>query len=271
MRKKNTICDPLGSPLVITKAGLIPSIAKQYKYLAFGETNYESGTYSDNHKFTGKELDGSGLYYFGARYYDRSLGRWLVPEPKSSPSDLRLNDPQSFNSYVYCTNNPLRYVDPDGRRVFWKGTTKVATEKEKYKESLEILILSIEQEGLTLPFYYKRGFWDFARKGQQSGGLGSQWFGPTIKGVNVKYPQLMMNIGASNKRIQGVGVEAVDKTEKGKDILQITAGYGYKLWVIKLTGTKEGLNKILKERGYEITYDERYDSYSIEKIEREAE
>ena len=30
-----------------------------------------------NYKFTGKELDGSGLYYFGARYYDKSLGRFL--------------------------------------------------------------------------------------------------------------------------------------------------------------------------------------------------
>ncbi len=265
--------DPLGSPLVITmEEGPLARIVKQYKYRAFGELKYESGIYYDNHKFTGKEEDGTGLYYYGARYYDKSLGRWISPDPASYPSDLRLNDPQSFNPYVYCRNNPLKYVDPDGRRIFWKGTTKVPTEAEKYEESLEILILSIEQEGLTLPFYHKREFWDFAMKGQQSGGLGSQWFGPTIKGVKKgKIPQLMINIGASNKPIQGVGMEVVDKTEEGEDILQITAGYGYKLWVIKLHGTREQLNEILKEKGYEITYDERYDDYSIEKIEREVE
>lgn len=113
--------DPLGSPLVITTSGLPPSIRKQYKYRAFGELKYESGTYYDNHKFTGKEEDGSGLYYFGARYYDKSLGRWITPDPKSLPSDLRLKHPQSLNPYVYCWNNPLRRIDKDGKEAFSLG------------------------------------------------------------------------------------------------------------------------------------------------------
>jgi len=206
-----------------------PEVVKKYKYMAFGELKCDSGKYYDNHKFTGKEEDGTLLYYFGARYYDKSLGRWITTDPKSLPSDLRLNDPQSFNPYVYCRNNPLKYIDPDGQRIFWKGTTKVPTEAEKYEESLEILILSIEQEGLTLPFYYKRGFWDFARKGQQSAGFRPQEFGPKIKGASgIEYSLLSVNFGASYKPIQGVGVGVVDKTEEGQDILQITAGYGYK-------------------------------------------
>ena len=57
------------------------------------------------------------MYYYGARYYDKSLGRWLVADPKSSPSDLRLNQPQSLNPYVYCWNNPLRRIDKDGKVV----------------------------------------------------------------------------------------------------------------------------------------------------------
>jgi len=40
---------------------------------------------------------------------------------------------------------------------------------------------------------------------------------------------------------------------------------------MKLTGKREGLNEIIEEGGYEIIYDERYDDYSIEKIEREVE
>ncbi|MCK4234690.1 RHS repeat-associated core domain-containing protein, partial [candidate division WOR-3 bacterium] len=266
--------DPLGSPLVITKDWIIPSIAKEYKYKAFGEMKYESGTYDNTHKFTGKEEDGSGLYYFGARYYDKSLGRWISPDPASYPSDLRLNDPQSFNPYVYCRNNPIKYIDPDGRRIFWKGTTIVPTEAEKYEESLEILILSIEQEGLTLPFYYKRGFWDFSRKGQQSGGLAPQYFGPKTKSTSgLEYSLLSVNFGACRIPIQGtILIDNISgKTEEGEDILRLEAGYGDQLWTIQLTGTKEKLNEILREEGYEITYDERYDDYNLEKIERETE
>ena len=51
-----------------------------------------------------------GLYYYGARYYDPTLGRFIqpdsiVPEP---------GNPQSLNRYAYVNNNPLRYTDPSG-------------------------------------------------------------------------------------------------------------------------------------------------------------
>jgi RHS repeat-associated protein len=55
-------------------------------------------------------LDSTGLYYYGARYYDANIGRFIsadtiVPHP---------SDPQSLNRYSYCRNNPLRYTDPSG-------------------------------------------------------------------------------------------------------------------------------------------------------------
>ncbi len=89
-----------------------PEVVKKYKYMAFGELKCDSGKYYDNHKFTGKEEDGTLLYYFGARYYDKSIGRWISPDPALYLSDLNLNDPQTLNPYVYCTNNPLKYIDP---------------------------------------------------------------------------------------------------------------------------------------------------------------
>lgn len=63
-------------------------------------------------KFTGQRLDGTGLYHYGARYYDASIGRFIsadtiVPNPAN---------PQSFNRYSYCLNNPLRYVDSTGHQ-----------------------------------------------------------------------------------------------------------------------------------------------------------
>jgi len=111
--------DPVGSPLVITwqnEDSDTPEVVKKYKYRAFGELKYESGIYYDNHKFTGKEEDGTGLYYFGARYYDKSLGRWITPDPALSrtPPAKYFGNPQSLNPYVYCCNNPLRNIDIEG-------------------------------------------------------------------------------------------------------------------------------------------------------------
>ena len=78
------------------------------KYFPFGATR--SGSVSTDKQFTGQRLDCSGLYYYGARYYDAEIGRFIsadtvVPDP--------LN-PQSLNRYSYCLNNPLKYNDPSG-------------------------------------------------------------------------------------------------------------------------------------------------------------
>jgi RHS repeat-associated protein len=81
------------------------------KYFSFGATR--SGTVTTARKFTGQRLDNTGLYYYGARYYDPTIGRFisadtLVPSPV---------DPQSLNRYSYCLNNPLKYTDPSGHVV----------------------------------------------------------------------------------------------------------------------------------------------------------
>jgi RHS repeat-associated protein len=53
----------------------------------------------------------TGLYYYNARYYDPQLGRFTQPD--TTIPDL--SNPQSYNRYSYCVNDPLRYTDPDGR------------------------------------------------------------------------------------------------------------------------------------------------------------
>jgi RHS repeat-associated protein len=64
--------------------------------------------------FTGKERDTeSGNDYFEARYFGSSMGRFLSPDPMG-PWVADVNDPQSWNFYVYGRNNPLINVDPTG-------------------------------------------------------------------------------------------------------------------------------------------------------------
>ncbi len=56
-------------------------------------------------RFTGKEYDEeTGLYYYGARYLDPKRGRWMSSDPAMD----------GMNWYGYCSNNPLKYVDPTG-------------------------------------------------------------------------------------------------------------------------------------------------------------
>jgi RHS repeat-associated protein len=67
--------------------------------------------------FTGQRLDSTGLYYYGARYYDAGMGRFISPDTIiPNPAN-----PQSFNRYSYCLNNPLKYMDPTGNWVEING------------------------------------------------------------------------------------------------------------------------------------------------------
>jgi RHS repeat-associated protein len=77
----------------------------------FTHTNFPiSASFADNHTFSAKERDTeTGLSYFGARYYSSDLSIWLSVDPMSGKYP-------SFSPYVYCANNPVKLVDPDGRQ-----------------------------------------------------------------------------------------------------------------------------------------------------------
>jgi RHS repeat-associated protein len=64
--------------------------------------------------YTGKERDGeTGLDYFGARYMSAAQGRFTGPDPLARSASPPL--PQTWNRYSYALNNPLKYIDPDGK------------------------------------------------------------------------------------------------------------------------------------------------------------
>ncbi len=78
-------------------------------YEPFGDSLHTSG--EERYTYTGKELDAStGLYYYGARYYDSSLGRFISSDPLSG----NLYNSQRLNRYTYVMNNPMVYTDPTG-------------------------------------------------------------------------------------------------------------------------------------------------------------
>ena len=91
--------------------------------LPFGETMYEQmdRTCDNPFKFNAKELDDdTGLYYYGARYYNPRLSIWYGVDP------LGEKYPE-WSPYVYTLNNPIAYVDPDGKApldIIFRGSDK---------------------------------------------------------------------------------------------------------------------------------------------------
>jgi len=77
-------------------------------YYAFGATLRSTGTIPTDRRFTDQQLDGTGLYYYGARYYDPTIGHFISP-------DTLVPDPTNvmdYQRYMYTRGNPLKYNDP---------------------------------------------------------------------------------------------------------------------------------------------------------------
>ncbi len=119
--------DHLGSSSYVTD--LDGEIFQHLEYFPFGETWVEehSNTQRTPYLFTAKELDEeTGLYYFGARYYDPRTSVWQSPDPilaeympmLNSGADTLPNrgvfEPKNMSVYMYAFGNPLIFLDPDG-------------------------------------------------------------------------------------------------------------------------------------------------------------
>jgi len=103
--------DHLGSNIAITDA--TSTVEWDRVYLPYGEGFNDPNVdfLQNTHEYTAKELDEDiGLYYYGARYYNPAIGRFMSVDPAGGD----LTDPQSWNRYAYVQNNPYKYVDPDG-------------------------------------------------------------------------------------------------------------------------------------------------------------
>lgn len=97
--------DALGSVIALTDETGVTTT--RYAYTAFGSVTI-SGEISDNpFQYTGRENDGTGLYYYRARYYSPELQRFISEDP------LRLKS-GDINFFVYVKNNPIKFTDPKG-------------------------------------------------------------------------------------------------------------------------------------------------------------
>gem|GEM_PF-1941960 len=98
--------DHLGSVSLATTSN--GNIASQQYFDPWGKVK-SGGIGQTSLNYTGQRLDGTGLLYYNARYYDPALGKFLTPDNITPGTDS-----QSYNRYTYVKNNPLKYSDPTG-------------------------------------------------------------------------------------------------------------------------------------------------------------
>ena len=106
------IQDHLGNNRVVVKED--GTVVQANDYYPYGANFAEStATDAQPYKYNGKELDikgGLNVYDYGARHYDPVLGRFMTMDPM-------VEKYYSWSPYAYCLNNPLKYIDSDGRQV----------------------------------------------------------------------------------------------------------------------------------------------------------
>jgi RHS repeat-associated protein len=145
--------DHLGSQRIITdKDGKVFS---RRDFLPFGEElnsthtpqrniNLNYGQDAIRQKFTSYERDNeTDLDFAQARMYGSKLGRFTAVDP--GPFDP-LN-PQVMNRYVYTINNPLKYMDPDGRKIRLTGTAEEIEEARIYLQNTSGFKLEVDKKG----------------------------------------------------------------------------------------------------------------------------
>src|SRR5205823_1205588 len=94
------LVDAIGSTIALTDNNA--AVQTQYTYEAFGNTAVSGTSSLNSFQYTGRESDGTGLYYYRARYYSPGLSRFLSQDP------LACEAKKGRNLYAYVRNNPLR-------------------------------------------------------------------------------------------------------------------------------------------------------------------
>lgn len=114
--------DHLGNNRLVVNQ--IDSVVQQTDYYPFGMPFNEYSNVDNKYLYNGKEMQedaiGNGLldwYDYGARMYDPALGRWHSIDPLAEKY-IR------WSPYHYVLNNPLKDIDPDGRKIVFADNVK---------------------------------------------------------------------------------------------------------------------------------------------------
>jgi RHS repeat-associated protein len=108
---RSFLTDALGSTLALTDASA--AVQTSYTFDPFGNTTSTGAASTNSFQYTGRELDGTGLYFYRARYYNPAIGRFISEDP----IEFEAGSP---NFYAYVGNDPIDGIDPFGLKCITK-------------------------------------------------------------------------------------------------------------------------------------------------------
>lgn len=206
-------------------------------------------------KYNGKELQETGMYDYGARFYMPDLGRWGVLDPLMSKYE-------SLSPYSYVANNPTNAVDPDGKKILFVNGHYQRTYAGRY-------ILGSDKPGEDywgdgFPFQAKVFFDDFSTIKASNFINGSSAIGFDMSGqdrfdAGYKYAKQHINELTSNMA-KGETFKIVTHSEGsayGAGVAQYLLDKGYKVSSIVHLSSDEG-DEFRTPEGpetYQLVYD----------------
>jgi RHS repeat-associated protein len=126
--------DHLGSTSTTTcgnsACGTLGAVLARQSYYAYGGVRQTTGVLPTDIGYTGQRLDGTGLMYYGARYYSSLLGRFV-----NADTVVPGGGPQGLNRYGYVLGNPLKYTDPTGHMQYSDKDHMYSWSKRRLKHS----------------------------------------------------------------------------------------------------------------------------------------
>ena len=191
--------DHLGSSSWITTTN--GTVKQHLHYLPWGEdfiNQRASGYIGARYTFSAKERDPeTGLSYFGARYYTSDLSIWLSVDPMSAKYP-------SLSPYVYCADNPVKLVDPNGEEVWIIGDPP--KKQQSFKDKVA----------------------DFDRKATQVGGAFVMGLAASIPITSTINDMMIVTKGKDM-----FGKTATDSDKKWSKFSLATCGIGHGMKIIK--------------------------------------
>lgn len=132
--------DHLGSSSYITN--LDGEVAQHIEYVPFGEVFIEerNNTWNTPYLFNAKEFDEeTGMYYYGARYYEPRLSLWMSTDPMEEKYP-------DISSYTYCHNNPITLIDPNGMTDYYNLNGKLVRNVDDGKTDRIMLLINSKKD-----------------------------------------------------------------------------------------------------------------------------